>query len=193
MANERLNQFRARRDHFFSHDEQSPLSAGQRDGYSGLDYFPENPDLALTLPLETSGKDIGERINLATSDGNAKPFTRAGRISFPIAGDDVTLTVFRDVDRGHYFLPFRDGTAGITTYPVGRYLDIRAQPDGQLVIDFNYAYNPYCAYSDGYSCPIPPLENVVKAAIEAGERSFPAHGQAGPEEHAEERSAAGSD
>ena len=179
MSGNRLTQFRQRRDHFFGHHEQSPLNADQRASFDGLNYYPENPDLALTVPLETSVKDAGERITLATSDGAAKPFVRAGRITFPIDGEEVSLSVFRDVERGHYFLPFRDGTSGDTTYPVGRYLDSRARPDGQLVVDFNYAYNPYCAYSDEYSCPIPPQENIVRVSIEAGERNFPGTGEAG--------------
>ncbi|MDQ3044602.1 MAG: DUF1684 domain-containing protein [Chloroflexota bacterium] len=190
MSNDRLTQFRQRRDHFFGHDEQSPLSDKTRASFTALDYYPENPDLTLTLPLETNETDVGEPINLATSDGAAKPFTRAGRITLPVEGKEVTLTVFRDVERGHYFLPFRDGTAGKTTYPVGRYLDVRARPDGQLIIDFNYAYNPYCAYSDGYSCPIPPQENVIGASIEAGERNFPAADQPADNDQAGERGSA---
>ena len=171
-ANPRLTGYRARRDHYFGHDPDSPLDPAQRAGFAGLAYFPERPDLALELPLDTSGPGIGERLEIATSDGQAKPFVRAGRISFEVDGQPVTLSVFQDVARGRHFLPFRDGTAGAETYAVGRYLDPRARPDGTLVVDFNYAYNPYCAYGEGWSCPIPPRENVVPVRIEAGERAF---------------------
>jgi uncharacterized protein (DUF1684 family) len=81
----------------------------------------------------------------------------------------TTLTVFKDTTRGHFFLPFRDATAGKETYAVGRYLEPRALPDGRLSIDFNQAYNPYCAYNEGWSCPIPPMENRVPVEIRAGE------------------------
>jgi uncharacterized protein (DUF1684 family) len=82
------------------------------------------------------------------------------------------LTVLRDADQGGLFLPFRDASAGTETYEVGRYLEPQARPDGSLDIDFNYAYNPFCAYGEGWSCPIPPEENWLPVTIPAGERSF---------------------
>ena len=174
MRTDRLAAYRERRDHFFGHDDHSPLDHGQRDTFAGLAYFPYNPALALELPLLTDGPGVGEHIHLATIDGQAKPFVRAGRITFEADGQPVTLSVFKDVERGRFYLPFRDGTAGQETYAVGRYLDPRPRPDGTLVVDFNYAYNPYCAYGEGWSCPIPPAENVVPVRIEAGEQAYPA-------------------
>jgi uncharacterized protein (DUF1684 family) len=168
----RLQAFRERRNQYYASDPGSPLTEAQRDAFAGLDYFDERPDLVLELPIDTSGDDVGEHIEMQTSDGVTKHYVRAGRIRFEVDGQPVTLSVFRDIERGRYFLPFRDGTSGKETYGAGRYLDPRARPDGTLVVDFNYAYNPYCAYGDGWSCPIPPLENFVKARIEAGERSF---------------------
>lgn len=175
MSTDRLNAYRERRDHFFGHDDHSPLDEGQRDAFTGLAYFPYNSALALEVPLQTDGPGVGEHVHLATSDGHAKPFMRAGRITFEVDGQPVTLSVFKDLERGRFYLPFRDATAGRETYAVGRYLDPRARPDGTLVVDFNYAYNPYCAYGEGWSCPIPPAENVVSARIEAGEQAYPAH------------------
>ena len=84
----------------------------------------------------------------------------------------MTLTVLRDTDRGGFFVPFRDASAGKETYEFGRYLEPQARPDGTVELDFNYAYNPFCAYGSGWSCPIPPEENVVSVAIPAGERTF---------------------
>lgn len=168
----RLAAYRERRDHYFAHDPGSPLGPEQRVGFAGLAYFPERPDLAIEATLDASGPDAGEAIELQTVDGQAKLFVRAGRIRFEVDGTPVTLSVFKDVDRGRYFLPFRDGGAGSDTYAGGRYLDPRARPDGTLLVDFNYAYNPYCAYSGGWSCPIPPPENTVAPLIPAGEKSF---------------------
>ena len=168
----RLDGFRHHRDHYFGHDPDSPLAVADRDGFAGLGYFPERPDLALELPLEPDGAGIGEEIDLPTSDGGSKPFIRAGRISFDVDGQPVTLSVFKDVERGRFFLPFKDGTTGTETYAGGRYLDPRARPDGTLVVDFNYAYNPYCAYGEGWSCPMPPAENEVATPIRAGELAF---------------------
>ena len=168
----RLEAFRHHRDHYFGHDDHSPLAEADREAFAGLSYYPEQPALAFELPIETDGPGIGERIDLPTSDGATKPFVRAGRVSFAVDGQPVTLSVFKDVDRGRFFLPFTDATSGSETYAGGRYLDPRARPDGTLVVDFNYAYNPYCAYGDGWSCPIPPAENAVETPIRAGEQNF---------------------
>lgn len=170
----RLAAYRERRDHFFGHDPHSPLTPEQRAGFAGLAYFPERSDLTLELTIDQTGPGVGEHLQLQTSDGQAKPFVRAGRIRFEADGRPITLSVFKDVERGRYFLPFRDGTAGVESYGGGRYLDPRVRPDGTLVVDFNYAYNPYCAYGEGWSCPIPPAENATPVRIEAGEQAFPA-------------------
>ena len=168
----KLEAFRARKDEFFKTGADSPLTPEQRERFAALAYFPENPALSLDLPLDGSGEDCGEILTIGTTDGQAKQFERAGRITFEARGELVTLTVFKEHGRGRYYLPFRDATAGAETYAVGRYLDIRTRPNGDLLVDFNYAYNPYCAYGDGWSCPIPPRENVIKARIEAGEKAF---------------------
>jgi uncharacterized protein (DUF1684 family) len=172
-APSRLSGYRSRRDRYFVEGEHSPLTDAQRAELAELAYFPEDPNLAFVLPLDTSGPGIGERLTLAGGDGHPKQFDRVGRVTFEVDGQPVTLAVFRDVDRGRYFLPFRDATSLDETYPVGRYLDPQARPDGSLVVDFNYAYNPYCAYGPGWTCPIPPFENIIPVRIEAGERRFP--------------------
>ena len=128
----RLQAFRARRDEFFKSEPDSPLTPEQKQRFSSLDYFPENPALTLELPLDTSGEGIGEVLTIGTTDGQAKQFERAGRITFEANGEPVTFTVFKEQARGRYYLPFRDGTAGVDTYAVGRYLDIRARPNGEL-------------------------------------------------------------
>lgn len=175
MSDSRLQRFRHHRDEYFGQDEHSPLTPEQREGFAGLAYFDPNPEMALILELDTSGATVGERIMLGTTDGTAKEFIRAGTIAISVAPNEspATFTVFKEPDRGRFYLPFRDGTAGDETYAVGRYLDPQARPDGRLIVDFNYAYNPYCAYGDGWSCPIPPRENITPVRIEAGEKTFP--------------------
>ena len=169
---ERLTGYRHRRDHFFAEHHHSPLSESQRAGFAGLDYFPERADLALNLPLDESGSDVGEAIDIPTTDGKSKSFSRAGRVRFEVDGVPVELTVFKDSDRGSLFIPFRDASAGGETYEVGRYLEPRSRPDGTLEVDFNYSYNPFCAYGGGWSCPIPPEENRLAVTIAAGEKAF---------------------
>lgn len=165
----RLAGFRQRKDAFFKEHENSPLTPVQREAFNTLRYFEENDDLRLQIELDRSGEGIGEVVTIGTVSGEAKQYERAGRIHFTTDGQDVTLSVFKDQNRGHFFLPFRDATAGNETYAVGRYLEPKALPNGRLSVDFNLAYNPYCAYNTGWSCPIPPFENRVTTAIRAGE------------------------
>jgi uncharacterized protein (DUF1684 family) len=168
----RLAGYRHRRDHFFGEHPHSPLSDTQREGFTGLDYFPERQDLALIVPLDEEGEDVGQPVDLTTTDDQIKHFVRAGRIRFDVDGAPVTLTVLREAERGGLFIPFRDASAGDETYEFGRYLEPQNRPDGTLDVDFNYAYNPFCAYGDGWSCPIPPAENQLEVVIPAGERTF---------------------
>jgi uncharacterized protein len=169
---ERLAGYRHRRDHFFAEHPHSPLSESQRAQFEGLDYFPERADLSLNLPLDDSGSDIGETLDVPTTDGKTKSFSRAGRVRLEVDRVPVVLTVFRDSDRGSLFIPFRDASAGGETYEVGRYLEPQTRPDGTIEVDFNYAYNPFCAYGTGWSCPIPPEENQLAVTIAAGEKAF---------------------
>ena len=178
---ERLAGYRHRRDHFFAEHPHSPLNESQRARFAGLDYFPERADLALDLPLDESGPEVGEAVDIPTTDGKAKSFTRAGRVRFDIEGVPVELTVFKDSDRGSLFIPFRDASAGGDTYEIGRYLEPQARPDGTLDVDFNYAYNPFCAYGEGWSCPIPPEENRLAVTIAAGEKAFSDPGESASE------------
>ena len=165
----KLEGFRQRKDVFFKENAQSPLSDAQKDVFTALNYFPENDELRMVLEIDTSGEGVGEEITLGTVNGQAKQYTRAGRVHFTVDGQEVTLTVFKELTRGHFFVPFRDSTAGNETYEVGRYLEPKLLPDGRLSLDLNLAYNPYCAYNTGWSCPIPPFENILRVPIRAGE------------------------
>jgi uncharacterized protein (DUF1684 family) len=138
-----LEAFRVEKDSFFGSHPQSPLTREQKKGFQGLKYFPENEALRLE---------------------------KFGKFSFEVDGANVELTIYRS-EHG-YFLPFVDGLAGVETYPAGRYLEPEPLPGGRFFIDFNLAYNPYCAYNEMWSCPITPQENRVKVPIRAGEKLF---------------------
>ena len=165
-----LDQFRAQKDDFFLHDWQSPLEADQRKDFTGLKYYPENPALRLTIPIEPHANP--EIVTMITSTGSAREYVKYGQFSFEVNGEIATLQVYQDSDSEDFFLPFVDATAPDETYGAGRYLDIEPIGDGTFLIDFNYAYNPYCAYNDKWSCPIPPQENRVPVRIEAGEKNY---------------------
>jgi uncharacterized protein len=173
MANSRLTGYRSRRNDYFATDDHSPISDHHRPVFNGLDYFDERGDLSFVLEVDDTGEGVGERVEFATADNEPKEFIRAGHVHFNVDGQPVKLSVFKDVERGRFFLPFKDATSGKETYPVGRYLDPQQRPDGKLVVDFNYAYNPYCAYSSGWSCPLTPFENILPIRIEAGEKNYP--------------------
>lgn len=161
-----LEQFRKHKDEFMR-DQDSPLQPEDRASFTGLKYFSENPSLAFDLDLDTDvAHDI---VTMDTSDGRKRTYKRAARIHVTAEDQPATLNVYQD--ENGYFLPFRDGTSAKESYAAGRYIEPEMS-GGKLHVDFNYAYNPYCAYSERYSCPLPPAENWLKVPIRAGERKF---------------------
>ncbi len=163
-----LEAFRAEKDDFFRSNPQSPLTAAQKRDFHGLNYFPENPGLRLEVTAEEL--PAKERIEMQTSTGDVQEYFRHSRVRFPADGQEAELTIYE----GEYgfFLPFVDSLAGKETYPAGRYLEPEPLPDGRFLIDFNMAYNPYCAYNEHWSCPLTPFENRLKLPIRAGEKIF---------------------
>lgn len=162
-----LDEIRRQKDDFFR-SPASPLPPEQRATFVGLRYFPGNPALRFLLVLAAAEGAPWETLD--TSTGAKRRYERAGRIRFSVGNQKVTLTVFSD--ENGYFLPFRDRTSGKETYGAGRYLEPEME-DGKLLIDFNLAYNPYCAYSERYSCPLPPRVNWLGVSVEAGEKNPP--------------------
>ena len=110
---------------------------------------------------------------MITSTGEAQPFLRWGTFTFAVEGETATLTLYRGQHDSEFFLPLADATSGKESYGAGRYLDVTPLDDGRFLVDFNYAYNPYCAYNSRWSCPIPPAENRLRVPIHAGEKRFP--------------------
>jgi hypothetical protein len=167
---ETLDQYRRQKDHFFKYDPHSPLLPEQQEQFTGLSYYPENPTLDLQLPVEKL--EVQDEVAMQTSTGDLAQFIRWGKIRFEVGGEEAGLTIYAAVHGGGFFLPFMDATSGEETYSGGRYLEIDPLPDGTFIVDFNMAYNPYCAYNELWSCPIPPKENRLKVRIEAGEMKF---------------------
>jgi hypothetical protein len=169
-----LEEFRTEKDAFFRDDPRSPLTPEQRRSFDGLRYFPEDHALRIRAPLETQGVDLSERIVMQTTTGGRQEYRRAGVVRFEVDGGSTGVTLYASDDSHDLFIPFRDATSGTESYGGGRYLEVEPPgPDGQVLVDLNYAYNPFCAYSPEWSCPIPPAENWLAVPIRAGERSFP--------------------
>ncbi len=164
-----VNAFRESKDQFLK-SQDSPLKHDQRQKFVQLDYFPVDP--AFRFYAEIEYFDEKDTLLMATSTGKARKYVREGKIYLDIYKKQ-TLTLFKSIEETErFFLPFKDATNGGMTYPAGRYLEPKINKAGKLVIDFNYAYNPYCAYNDLYDCPIPPVENHLSVAINAGEKKF---------------------
>ncbi len=163
-----LEKFRAEKDDFFRESHQSPLTVEQKRAFHGLEYFPENPALRLELTLERV--IAAEPVTLATSTGAEREYYHAGQIRFDVNGAEAILQVYED-DYG-YFLPFSDATVPVETYGAGRYLEPHEIRHNVLAVDFNLAYNPFCAYNERWSCPLPPSANRLRVKIEAGEKKF---------------------
>jgi uncharacterized protein (DUF1684 family) len=163
-----LTDFRAEKDEFFRRHPQSPLTPEQRRGFLGLNYFPENESLRLEVQVEPLHDE--KSMEMQTSTGGVQEYMRYGRFKFQVDGQDAELTIYRN-EHG-YFLPFVDSLAGKETYPAGRYMEPEALPGNRFFVDFNLAYNPYCAYNEMWSCPITPPENRLKVPIHAGEKIF---------------------
>lgn len=168
-----LEDLRKEKDDFFRDHHQSPLTAQEKRTFTGLHYYPENPSLSLQLPLEKL--EVPRPVVLQTSTGDVREFLHTGQVRFQVGEDEAVLQVYLD-DYDGYFLPFIDATAPDETYGAGRYLEPHDLSGGMgdpiLLVDFNLAYNPYCAYNDIWSCPIPPRENRLSVRIEAGEKKF---------------------
>jgi uncharacterized protein (DUF1684 family) len=168
--------WRVVRDDLFRTHPQSPVPEAERGAYPGVPLFPYDPAFRTTgevVPAELETLEIG------ASDGSAYRFQRFASVRFALDGRDVSLDAYwLEGYGGGLFLPFRDATAGRETYGAGRYLmdtvkgsDLGAAPDGRLVLDFNFAYNPSCSYDPRWSCPLAPPANRLDAEIRAGERS----------------------
>jgi uncharacterized protein (DUF1684 family) len=163
-----LTDFRLDKDEFFKHHPQSPFTPEQQQVFTGLEYFPENDDLRLEVTVEKFSDQ--QPIQMQTSTGGVQTYVRYGRFKFQVDGQPAELTIYQS--NNGYFLPFVDSLAGTETYPAGRYLEPEPLPGERFLVDFNVAYNPYCAYNDMWSCPITPAENRIKVPIRAGEKLF---------------------
>lgn len=165
-----IESLRREKDRSFKQDKSSPLSPEDRSNFKGLNYFPI--DTIYTLRVKLQRYPEPERVKMLTSTGEQRDYLRYGYFEFTLAGGQHRLDVFKLPDTSHLFIPFRDSTSGNETYGAGRYLDLEESADDLYILDFNLAYNPYCAYNSRYSCPIPPPQNTLSLPIMAGEKNY---------------------
>lgn len=177
---ETIKAFQEELNNDFANPEKSPLEEKDRLVFHELDFFPVNVDFCFEATLERTPQAMPFMMQ-RTKD--QVKYVKYGNAVFTFQGKTYSLELYQNLDliarnpdyKDHLFLPFTDVTNGNSTYAGGRYIDLKIPENNRIVIDFNQAYNPLCAYNKKYSCPIPPKENDLPFAVEAGVKAFGKH------------------
>jgi uncharacterized protein (DUF1684 family) len=167
-----LKNGRSEKDAFFRTSHDSPIVHEEQESFKGLKYFEPDPKYSLKLKLQKYAKP--EIVTLVTSTGTKQEFLRVGHFDFEIDGMKASLQAYRSVEKEDHglFIPFKDETSGKESYGSARYIELGLSKNDQYFLDFNFAYNPYCAYSNDYVCPFAPKENWLDIEIRAGEKKY---------------------
>lgn len=171
---EEILSMRAKKDEFFSSSPNSPIPPALRPVFDGLKYYDIDWRYRFEGPVQRYPSP--QRFQMITNAGELRDAIRYGYIRFRLQDQEFRLEVYRLLDleeKNLLFVPFVDAAAGKETYDAGRYIDLEMKQNGIYVIDFNIAYNPYCAYGSDYVCPVTPQENHLPIAIPAGEKILP--------------------
>ena len=172
---------RDEKDRFFAEHPQSPIPPDDREAFDGLAYF--EPDPAYRVLATVTAHDDPDVVHMETTSGREMRYLRVSTLEFELARDEEDLAdgshelaayQLESPNEEPLFVPFRDKTTGQQSYRGGRYMELspnRALADAdEIVLDFNLAYTPFCAYSETFDCPLPPEENWLEVAVPAGER-----------------------
>jgi len=171
--NDQVRKFQDELNAEFKNPEKSPLSKRERKKFTGHDFYLINENLRVAAKFTRILNPLP--FQMKTTTNRTPTYEKYGEVVFEIEGQQHKLTIYQshrlrqtEEFKDYLFLPFTDLTNGEETYGGGRYIDLRIPDSDQIVIDFNKAYNPYCAYNNYSSCPIPPKENDLPIKIEAG-------------------------
>ena len=169
---ETLNHFRAQKDIYSKTNLSSPLTSAEKMSFQHLNYYP--PNFGLIYQVKLLKESLPERMDIQATGGEMRPAVKYGKFEFEVGGQKVRLYVYKMLGdaSNDLFLPFTDETCGKTSYSGGRYIDLKENESGSYRLDFNYAYNPYCAYNHNFSCPIVPQENHLDIPIAVGEMKY---------------------
>jgi hypothetical protein len=156
---------------------KSPIAEEEKSKFEKLHYF--KPKVSFRKEARFERYDQPTRLLMKTTTDRLPEYSLYGKITFSHKGKDYSLNVYQNIElvkkpgfEKHLFIPFNDKTNGKETYGGGRFLDIYENGKETIIIDFNKAYNPYCAYNHKYSCPVPPEANNLKTSISAGEKKW---------------------
>lgn len=157
----------------YASEDKSPLDSIDRVDFTELDFFPTNVEYQVLADFVRTPEE--KPFAMKTSTDRTPIYIKYAEATFLLRGEKFTLSLYRSPSiskmegmKYHLFLPFTDLTNGNTSYGGGRYIDLTIPKGNKIIIDFNKAYNPYCCYSDRFSCPVPPRENFLDAEIRAG-------------------------
>jgi uncharacterized protein len=170
---EKIEKERERQFKFIRFNIESPLTEEQKRTFTTLTFYDINPAYkvkARLLPIEN--KKVRE---VPLTDGSKQRYIEHSYAEFELGGRTNKLLLLQamdEADKRNFFLAFADATSAVETYGGGRYLNVRQDGKNSITLDFNLAYNPYCAYNPDYACPIPPKENLLEIAITAGEKNY---------------------
>ncbi len=180
MHKKEVKAFQKSLNHEFADPKESPLTVEDQARFKKLDFFPIDSKYRVVAGFSLTPD--AHPFEMPTSTDRKPMYRQYGAVTFVLDGKSCTLRIYQNIDltkkegySDYLFLPFNDYTNGNESYGGGRYLDLTIPNANTILIDFNKAYNPYCAYNHKYSCPIPPAENKLDLEIRAGVKAYKAH------------------
>ena len=168
-------EWRKERDEFFKGHQRSPLTPKEKRVFKGLKYYAFDSNYAFSGEIKRTILHINNPDYYATfltNKGTNKRYIRYGKFHFQLNGKEYVLGIYKSILSDILFIPFKDRTNGKETYEGGRYIDAEILPGYKMVLDFNMAYHPSCAYNEKFICVLPPRENMMEVEIRAGEKNY---------------------
>jgi len=175
IQEQRVLEWRKERDTFFKAHQRSPLSPKEKKNFKGLKYYPFDPKYVFSGQIERYIFHINNPKYYATfltNKGINKRYIRYGKFHFKFDGKEYAVEIYKSILSDTLFIPFKDKTNGKESYEGGRYIDAEILPGYKMVLDFNMAYHPSCAYNDNFICVLPPKENTLEIEIRSGEKNL---------------------
>lgn len=170
---EKIQKERERQYKFLRFNIDSPLEEHQKKELQALDFYPI--DISYRVRAKMVPVEDRKMLELPMTDGSVEKYLKHSYAEFQLQGQPVRLLLLqaaKEPDKRNFFLAFADATSGEETYGGGRYINLRQDGKNSITIDFNLAYNPYCAYNPDFACPLPPKENILEIPIRAGEKDY---------------------
>jgi len=175
LEEKKVLDWRKERDQFFKNHQRSPLSPKEKKSFKGLRYYPFDAKYVFSGQIERYILHINNPKYYATfltNKGTNKRYVRYGKFHFKLDGREHTIEIYKSILGDNLFIPFKDKTNGKESYEGGRYIDAEILEGYKMILDFNMAYHPSCAYNDNFICVLPPKENIFDIEIRAGEKNL---------------------